>query len=392
MRILLACPSYPPYPCGVGDYTAHMAARFRAAGDEAFVITSRPDRNEAFVHAAMPENWTLLNIKSLINLTKDIQPDLVHFIYPAAGYRHGTIAMLPRLIRKHLPTLPVCVSLDEITRMRPRIRMELLLAGLGSHCVIIGTQYDRHEYQRWQQRWPTANHNVVAPTVIPTGTNILVCPDRTRQEVRAKLGLPENAILFMYFGLVRPDKGLDTLLSAFEQISAQHPNIHLALFCNFDRRARDDESALRYRETMFHRMKQIQSHNPNLHHPGYLERPEDVSSALLAADFGVLPFRSGASEHSSTLQAMLIHGLPIISTIGWITPSEIANLIIPAPTNDAAGVAKTIEHMLSDHQQVELTRTRAKAWAQAHDWPMITQQYRDLYQQLIHVYPSGKPS
>src|SRR5262249_4810473 len=80
----------------------------------------------------------------------------------------------------------------------------------------------------------------VAPTrvsVIPHGSYLPIAAlvsggtnTRARQaEARARLGLPCNAPVALFFGMMRPYKGIDYLLEAFAQVRAALPAARLLL-------------------------------------------------------------------------------------------------------------------------------------------------------------------
>jgi beta-1,4-mannosyltransferase len=58
--------------------------------------------------------------------------------------------------------------------------------------------------------------------IVPHGSYIGVYPPgRSREDVRAELGLPADAFVFLAFGTIRPYKDLDVLLEAFASTSAR---------------------------------------------------------------------------------------------------------------------------------------------------------------------------
>jgi len=64
---------------------------------------------------------------------------------------------------------------------------------------------------------------------IPQGAAFSEARAMPRDAARQQLGLPQDAILLLNFGTIRPYKGIDILLHAFAQISARYPKAHLVI-------------------------------------------------------------------------------------------------------------------------------------------------------------------
>ena len=65
--------------------------------------------------------------------------------------------------------------------------------------------------------------------VIPTGVNPEVFHPRERRLCREQLGLPVDGPLMLYVGRIERAKGVFDLLDAFAKVSAEHPEVRLAL-------------------------------------------------------------------------------------------------------------------------------------------------------------------
>ena len=64
--------------------------------------------------------------------------------------------------------------------------------------------------------------------VIPHGFSP-VDNNLSRAEARQRLDLPQGGNLLLFFGGIRPNKGLDVLLNALPQVVAQHPDVRLVI-------------------------------------------------------------------------------------------------------------------------------------------------------------------
>ena len=113
MRVAMISGSYPPQPCGVGDYTARLVSELRAAKVEVDVFTTALDegRRDPPAHGEITD-WRLSTWWQASRLLLDRQYDVVHLQYPARfyGYRPD-LAFLTYVVRRRLPRVPIVVTL-----------------------------------------------------------------------------------------------------------------------------------------------------------------------------------------------------------------------------------------------------------------------------------------
>jgi glycosyltransferase involved in cell wall biosynthesis len=159
----------------------------------------------------------------------------------------------------------------------------------------------------------------------------------TSAEAKAKLHLPENARVLLYFGLIRPYKGLEVLLDAFSRLdSAPDSPIHLLIggecygdWEPYERLIESNSACAR-----------IQTHERFI-------SDREVGLFFGAADVVALPYRR-ASQSGVTAVA-LHYGKPIVaSNVGglaeYILPGQTGEL---APPNDAESLAEALRRALS---------------------------------------------
>jgi glycosyltransferase involved in cell wall biosynthesis len=106
-----------------------------------------------------------------------------------------------------------------------------------------------------------------------------------RDEARQRLGLPANATIALFFGYIRPYKGLDQLIDAFAGMAAAHPDLHLVIAgeCYEDeQRYKDQVKASPYAD----RIHYFSDYIPN----------DAVAAYFSAADVLVLPYRTATQS------------------------------------------------------------------------------------------------
>jgi glycosyltransferase involved in cell wall biosynthesis len=176
--------------------------------------------------------------------------------------------------------------------------------------------HEPHFYDKPLTRWFLGkNHGVVAMAEAVRNDILTLCPEAkvalmphplydhfgdslARDEARSRLGLPADARVLLFFGLIREYKGLDLLIEAFGKLDPRH---HLVIagepYGDFgDYQKQIDASPLK----------------ANIHlHPRFITDAE-VPVFFSAADVAVLPYRSATQ---SGITAVAFHfGVPVIAT------------------------------------------------------------------------------
>lgn len=162
-----------------------------------------------------------------------------------------------------------------------------------------------------------------------------------RREARQKLGLPQEQVILLFFGIVRPYKGLSVLLEALHQLKMQAVTPYLVIAGEFW----EAIELYKYQINQFGLNNQvilINKYIPN----------EDVVLYFSAADVMVAPYIEGTQSAAAALARG--YGLPLIITeqvaqgMGNINDEEVRVV----PTRDPQSLAKAIKtFMESDHSE-----------------------------------------
>jgi glycosyltransferase involved in cell wall biosynthesis len=122
----------------------------------------------------------------------------------------------------------------------------------------------------------------------------------TREEARKKLGIKEPHVL-LFFGFIKPYKGLVDLLDAFPEIHKQLEGVRLLVVGEVYGERQEYEQRMA-KSPLKEAVTWIDHYVPN----------EEVGIYFRAADVAVLPYRS--ASQSGIIQIAYAHGLPVITT------------------------------------------------------------------------------
>ena len=362
MRVLIACPSYPPQDvtCGIGDYTRCLAEELVRRGEQVTVVASAawrgPERGGVDVLPILdaPAPWWRVVPTDVANL--QYAPDL---------YRERARALRATL------SIPTVVTFHTVTDATLRSRGMALWLLTSARQVVAANEEVSAMVRR---RLPWLARRL---TEVPIGSNIPLASPGDPAMTRASLGAPPRAPLLVHFGLVYPGKGMETLLQALPIVRATHPETHLVVAGDTretDRGYRTDLEALAVQLGVARAVTWTGRRDA-----------EEVSRILALADVFVAPFDGGASLRRGSLLAAIAHGLPVISTCSAVASVYLRdgeNIALVTP-RDPAALAARIGVLLDSPAQRERLADGARKLASRLAWPAIAEETRGVYRRVL---------
>jgi glycosyltransferase involved in cell wall biosynthesis len=207
--------------------------------------------------------------------------------------------------------------------------------------------------------------------VIPHGAFDYLTTLPEEKPLPAELEGAEGPVV-LSFGLLRPYKGIETLLGAFGQLSgrAGHEPPELWIVGN----PRMDVTSLReLAERTSGRVRFVTR---------FVEDAE-IPAIFRRADLVVLPYLD--AEHSGVLYTALAFGKPmILSAVGGFPEVAEAGAARLVPPGDGAALAAALEDLVGDDAaRAELGASAARAAAGPFSWDESARRTIDLYRELI---------
>ena len=386
-RIALLSAEFPPDPGGIGAYTARLGAALARRGHDVAALTIAAGRMTSYaltgagqelLAAGLPgATWGWRSWGAVRAALRLLRPDLLHIQYQTGAYgMHPAVNFLPRRLRP----LPVVVTAHDLLPpylfpkagpLRDMVTARLLHAAAAA---VVTNAPDAIHAGRW------LGHQ---PALIPIGSNIAVLPPPgyVRDRWRAGLGVGPGQQLIAYFGLIAPNKGLDTLLDALALL----PEARLAVIGGAASAPQDRAHAAAIRAQVARL--------------GLAERvvftgqvpDEQVSAHLLAADAAALPYTDGASFRRGSLLAALAHGVATVTTapldaaavrLADAALADGENCLLVPPANPAA-LAAALRRLAADPALAQRLGSGGQALAAHFGWDAIAAQHEALYAKLV---------
>lgn len=200
-------------------------------------------------------------------------------------------------------------------------------------------------------------------------------PAMDRRGARARLALPDQAPIALFFGSLRPAKGLDLLLDAWPQVVVARPEA-LLLVAGSPSRQLEAEVLTRRIEALG-----IESSVRTVLRE---VDPAEANAFYRAADVVVLPYREIGT--SGVMRYAFSSGRPVVATaIGeqarHIRPDATG---WPVPPGDRDAMASTLAEALGDRAAAHTLGERALAYARdTFDWSRSAEATEALYRTLL---------
>jgi glycosyltransferase involved in cell wall biosynthesis len=364
--------NFPPRKCGIATFTRDAFASLQ----------------EQLPGAA----WTLVAMEDLKG-ARDYPPEVTHvipqdeigayirvadqlncwgaevvFIQHEFGIFGGEAgANLLHLMRRL--RMPAVVTLHTVLEdpspVQKRVIEEILQL---SSAAIVMTETGADILARVHNAGPSKVH------VIPHGA-----PERpfaSPEAFKARLGLAGHKVL-MTFGLLSPNKGLETIIRALPDILQRHPDTLYLIVGETHPHlvARDGEA---YRESVMALAESLGVRD-SLRFVDRFVEDEDLIDMLQAADIYVTPYLTEAQIVSGTLSYAVALGKPVVSTPYWHAKEALADGVgVLCDFNDHHSFAREISALLSDQIKRGAMARRAYKAGELSRWRKVADASIDL--------------
>ncbi|MDR3573353.1 MAG: glycosyltransferase [Anaerolineaceae bacterium] len=337
MNISLVGPVYP-YRGGISQHTTRLGLALATAGHKVQVLTfdrqypgwlypGRDDKDpshcgmklaaEALLEPFSIKTWA----KSATSMTAS-QPDLVILQYWTPFWAPAFTFLADQMRKKAVPIVFMVHNVLPHERLPFDRNLACLCLGKGQAFIT----HSQRETERLQCLLGSRIKVVCQPHPLYDDFR-----REDRLTARTKLGYKPDDFLLLFFGLVRPYKGLDVLIQALGILQHSHPQIKLLAAGEFwQKQGTFDKQIKRLGLEKVVRLE-------NRYVP-----QEEIARLFSAADLFVAPYIEGTQ--SGAVRLAMSFGLPILATEKALEPGECdyAHLKI-VPSGNAAALAEGIQ-------------------------------------------------
>jgi hypothetical protein len=316
MRLALLCGGFPPAIDGIGDYSWCLSHSLASQGHQVTVFTSygpklKPGQGVSVITCFDPKRpATIGTFPEVLKGERAFDWLIVQYNPFSFGPRGFNPWLVPVLARVKRVTQVAVMFHETCVPFRPwkftamffwQYPQLVALSFLASR-VFVSTE-------RWIQQLRRWNPKIVCHH-LPVGSNLPFCA-LTKQEARARLNLPNEAILLGVFGSAHGSKLLDWVGAAARAVYGRFPRASIFYVGQNGRRIRETCPGIPFQDK------------------GPLP-PAEASLGIRSMDILLAPFTDGISTRRGTAMSALQHGVPVCSTISKWSDSVFWDERLPA--------------------------------------------------------------
>ena len=206
------------------------------------------------------------------------------------------------------------------------------------------------------------------------------------RQSKEALGLSGKSVI-LTFGLLSPDKGIESVIDSLPAILARHPDtVYIVLGATHPHvLARDGE---RYREQLAARALELGVSASVIFHDRFVAQ-EELNGFLAAADIYITPYLNPEQITSGTLAYAVGSGKAVIST-PYSYARELLScgrgILVPWPREDRGAIAREVIGLLSQDEKSESMRARALSFGRDMRWPTVARAYLSSFERARVAY------
>jgi len=294
------------------------------------------------------------HVPDMLRLRRRAGADVVH-------YQWLTVPALDALLLP--PRRPRLMTAHYILPPRPsRLQLDLTRRLFGRMDAVIA--HSEHGAERLRGE---VGLDPARVRVIPHGAFDYLARLPQERPLPAELEGAEAPVI-LFFGLLRPYKGLDTLLQAFRRLDG--PELWIV-----GNPRMDLEPLRRLADAAPGRVRFITRFVADAEIPAIFRR----------ADLVVLPYRD--AEHSGVLYTALAFAKPLLlSAVGGFPELAAAGAARIVPAEDPAELAMALEELSADQTaREELGEAARRAAAETYSWDQAARRTLALYEELLEA-------
>lgn len=375
--------NYLPRQCGIATYTTHLLEAVAAnAPDKDCWAVAMDDRPESYDYPAPVRFRIDQNKLGKYSLVADrvnhAQTDIVclqHEFGIFGGLRGGYILELLRELKTPVVTTLHTILKDPGTQERNII---VQLAELSDRLVVMSrrsVEFLRDVYEVPAEKIALIFHGIPD---IP-----FVEPDHYKD----KFGVSGKKVI-MTFGLLSPDKGIETVIEALPEIVRKYPQV-IYMVVGATHPHQKAEHGEEYRTSLYLQAKRLGVENHLAFHNRFIGE-EEVPKFIGAADIYVTPYRNEAQIISGTLAYAMGMGRAVVSTPYWHAQELLAgNRGQLFPFGDHVALAQQIIDLLDHPDKLQSIRKRAYDYGRDMIWSETGKRYLDVFAEAKQQYLSG---
>ena len=210
-----------------------------------------------------------------------------------------------------------------------------------------------------------------------------------RREVAEVLDELAGASVVSTFGLVSPNKGLETAIAAVADVARDVPNLHYVIGG-----VTHPDVVRQYGEGYRHSLREVVAElgvGDRVHFLDFFLSDAEVAALLARSDVFLTPYRSRDQVSSGALTFALAAGCPVVSTSFFYAEDVLtcgAGLL--TEPGDAEAYTAALRRMLTEPGHLTRAAVAARAAGAKLLWPVVARRAADVIRTVARTRPSPR--
>jgi glycosyltransferase involved in cell wall biosynthesis len=361
--------NFPPRQCGLATFTRDMYACLHEALPKArWEVIAMTDPGGAYdyppeVTRQIPQNEAAAYIDLADELNASgtqvlfVQHEFGIYGGPAGSYLIDCLERLNMPIVTTLHTILETPNDDQKRVMDALLRLSSTVVSMSRK----GAQILKRVYNAPDAKVAIVPHGAPSRPLLPT------------RDFKARLGLEDKKTLTT-FGLLSPNKGIETVIAAMPEILKASPHaMYLVIGATHPHLVRNEGE--KYRDSLKAMARDLGVEKSVKFIDRFIDY-EELVDILQATDIYVTPYLTETQITSGTLSYALALGRPTVSTPYWHAAEALANGVgILCPFHDTNAFAKAISGLLQSAPEREALSRRAYLSGLPSRWSAVARAY-----------------
>lgn len=189
----------------------------------------------------------------------------------------------------------------------------------------------------------------------------------------------EGKMILLSFGLLSPNKGVETVIAALPDIVARYPNVvYMIVGATHPHVVRKDGET--YRRSLQQLAKELGVSENVIFYNRFVDLKE-LKEFISVADIHITPYLNPAQITSGALAYSVGAGKAVVSTPFWYAKEILSNnkgVLIPFENPDA--LAEQVVDLLENESKRHSIRRRAYLFGREMIWPKVAQRYMESFE------------
>ncbi len=366
--------NYLPRQCGIATFTTDLCTAIAAeygTGRLFAIPVNEPDASYDYpeqvrLEISQEEKASYERAADFLNFNGNDLVSLQHEYGIFGGPAGSHILVLLRRLK-----MPLVTTLHTVLREPDAHQRAVLIeiAAISDRIIVMS----EHAASLLEEIYKVPREKI---DVVPHGVPDLPFMDPNYFKDRFET---EGKAVLLTFGLLSPNKGIETVIRALPAILAEHPELVYIVSGATHPHIKKREGE-RYRESLQALAEKLGVAAHVLFNNRFVS-PEELVEHVGAADIYITPYRQEAQVVSGTLAIALGAGKAILSTPYWHAKELLADgRGVLVPFDDPAAIAQAALALLNNDAERHAMRKRAYLYSRGTTWPNTARAYMASFQ------------